>query len=132
MQVLQCQQKLFFAFLLNASLKIIALRQTKPLRYLCVMHKNNFFCGLETLKIIVLVTQILLKKMFPQPSTLSEVNLFFLQNPQISQIFVFFSKKMKHVESYCKVDTASPQCVLVCKDLFEARCEYSSRIRMWN
>ena len=93
MQVLQCQQKLFFAFLLNASLEIIALRQTKPLRYLCRMHKNNFFCGLETLKIIVLVTQILLKKMFPEPSTLGEVNLFFLQNPQISQIFVVFSKK---------------------------------------
>ena len=43
MQVLQYQQKLFFAFLLNASLEIIALRQTKPLRYLCRMHKNNFF-----------------------------------------------------------------------------------------
>ncbi len=42
MQVLQWQQKLFFAFLLNASLEIIALRQTKPLRYLCLMHKNNF------------------------------------------------------------------------------------------
>ena len=43
MQVLQWQQKRFFAFLLNASLEIIAPRQTKPLRYPCMMQKNNFF-----------------------------------------------------------------------------------------
>ena len=93
MQVLQCQQKLFFAFLLNASLEIIALRQTKPLRYLCMMHKNIFFCGLETLKIIVLVTQILLKKNVSSTFHIGRSEFIFSAKPTNIANFCCFQQK---------------------------------------
>ena len=133
MQVLQYQQKLFFAFLLNASLEIIALRQTKPLRYLCRMHKNNFFCGLETLKIIALVTQILLKKKcFLNLPHWAKWIYFFCKTHKYRKFLLFSAKKMTRLESYCIVDAACLWWVLYCKTLIGAHSEWCSARKNFN